>query len=552
MQETPQIPPGSPFSLTLVSIALVSLLFATEAKSQFRNVWIPSSLEAGRNANIVLEWSGRTPVAGLLIETTTALQIESTIFTCLDGEPQTKRDYSDANRVSYSISLNEPIRGDCSIVLTVSAPAIESTDEITVIPVFAPRKNGDDSQASTPVSQEVVTLSRYTEPDNRVGRFSGRVEELLATGQRVSLDRSFTTEFWMRTSAVDQVLLSTWDGENESPYPLEVVVEPGGRLVVYSGEPGLHESMSTRRPVADGQWHHVAVSNDARRRIARLSIDGEAVDSLQYRRRGRERVGPLVLAGRQSSNSRIGKGMYRGELDEIRLWTRDRSVREIDDSRSRANVQSHNLAYTQDFENSESSPNVSRVRSSLSFDAALVPILASVEDGSVTLEWTVPSDDIVRFVVEESSDGSKFTEVGSLNRDALTPESRMSFTREGVEGGVVYYRLKQVFTDRSSRYSDTVKIGLGVHPADESFDISNYPNPFSSETTLSFEVKEESHVTLSIWDITGQSVAVLVDEVVPAGIHEAVFQAADLPSGVYFARFENGSLKYSHKITVAR
>ena len=128
----------------------------------------------------------------------------------------------------------------------------------------------------------------------------------------------------------------------------------------------------------------------------------------------------------------------------------------------------------------------------------------------------------------------------------------MTHTETVDDSGVVFYRVKQVYGDGSHRYSATLKIGMGEPDLMPDLYLTNYPNPFDQETTISFEVEEEQHVRLSVWDVTGQAVVVLVDDQLPAGMHEAVFSAADLPSGVYFARLAIGARIESHKLTVAR
>ena len=64
----------------------------------------------------------------------------------------------------------------------------------------------------------------------------------------------------------------------------------------------------------------------------------------------------------------------------------------------------------------------------------------------------------------------------------------------------------------------------------------NYPNPFNPQTTVRFEMPESGHVRLSVHDVLGREIAVLVDGVVGAGQHDVTFEAGDLPSGTYMAR----------------
>lgn len=65
---------------------------------------------------------------------------------------------------------------------------------------------------------------------------------------------------------------------------------------------------------------------------------------------------------------------------------------------------------------------------------------------------------------------------------------------------------------------------------------SNYPNPFHFTTTISFSLFYTEYVTLQVFDIFGREIATLVDGELNPGEHSVVFDAKELPSGVYFYR----------------
>ena len=72
-------------------------------------------------------------------------------------------------------------------------------------------------------------------------------------------------------------------------------------------------------------------------------------------------------------------------------------------------------------------------------------------------------------------------------------------------------------------------------------DTRNYPNPFNPETTISFALTSASHVNLSIYNVLGQEVMVLLDETIPAGTHQVNWNCKNangesLSSGIYFYR----------------
>ena len=62
---------------------------------------------------------------------------------------------------------------------------------------------------------------------------------------------------------------------------------------------------------------------------------------------------------------------------------------------------------------------------------------------------------------------------------------------------------------------------------------NNYPNPFNPSTTIGFNIPEKGFVSLKVYDLLGREIAELVNEEKPAGIHEVIFDADELSSGVY-------------------
>lgn len=69
----------------------------------------------------------------------------------------------------------------------------------------------------------------------------------------------------------------------------------------------------------------------------------------------------------------------------------------------------------------------------------------------------------------------------------------------------------------------------------------SYPNPIGIVTTFEYELQEAGVATLTIFNITGQEVAILVNEKQSIGMHEVMWNAEGLPMGIYFYKLTVGS-----------
>ncbi len=80
----------------------------------------------------------------------------------------------------------------------------------------------------------------------------------------------------------------------------------------------------------------------------------------------------------------------------------------------------------------------------------------------------------------------------------------------------------------------------------------NYPNPFSSSTVVEFSVPIQSDVKLTVYNLLGQEVATLVDEIRPAGIYEILFDAGSLSNGVYFYQIKAADFIETKKMLLSK
>jgi hypothetical protein len=133
-------------------------------------------------------------------------------------------------------------------------------------------------------------------------------------------------------------------------------------------------------------------------------------------------------------------------------------------------------------------------------------------------------------------------------------ESEYTYTDASVEGEVVYYRVRLVPTNGAAETSSTIKVGRGPKTDAQATArlVSNYPNPFTESTTVAYEVREPTPVTLSVWTVTGTRVETLVDQQQSAGEYEVTFDATSLPSGSYFVRLKTPASTQMRRMTLLR
>ncbi|HEX2896787.1 MAG TPA: T9SS type A sorting domain-containing protein [candidate division Zixibacteria bacterium] len=104
---------------------------------------------------------------------------------------------------------------------------------------------------------------------------------------------------------------------------------------------------------------------------------------------------------------------------------------------------------------------------------------------------------------------------------------------------------------------------LGVDESDlnnipSTFELEqNYPNPFNPTTNIKYGLPAKSHMTLKIYNLLGQEINTLVDQIVPAGTHETEWNGrdktgAEVASGIYFYKLVAGDFVQTKKMMLVK
>lgn len=199
----------------------------------------------------------------------------------------------------------------------------------------------------------------------------------------------------------------------------------------------------------------------------------------------------------------------------------------------------------------------------VSYDAAAaLPVELLAFNGTIStnnqieLNWSTATEiNSYLFEIEKTTGlngGSGWKTIGSIPAagNSNAPKE-YAFTDIYPLYGKQYYRLKMIDTDGSFEYSQAVEVVNNSTPTEYALE-QNYPNPFNPNTTIAYQLPVESKVTLSVYNVLGEQVAILVDEVKTPGIHFADFNVSTLPSGMYVYVLKAGEFVSVKKMTLVK
>src|SRR5690606_21482967 len=148
----------------------------------------------------------------------------------------------------------------------------------------------------------------------------------------------------------------------------------------------------------------------------------------------------------------------------------------------------------------------------------------------------------------QRSFNGEFHNIGFINgAGTSTNTHHYSFVDDKVQYGTYSYRLKQIDYDGSFAYSNVIEIDV-LTPL--SFELAqNYPNPFNPTTIIEYSIVEPTNVSLIVYSILGEQVAVLVNnQFSEAGKFSVQLDGSGLASGTYIYRLQAGNFVSTKKM----
>ena len=166
---------------------------------------------------------------------------------------------------------------------------------------------------------------------------------------------------------------------------------------------------------------------------------------------------------------------------------------------------------------------------------------ASAKDGNITINWSTATETNNRgFEIERKSGNGDYQKEGYVPGFGTSSEPRAySFIDKNTGTGDYTYRLKQIDFNGSYSYSKELNVKV-ISPLKYALE-QNYPNPFNPNTTIKYSIPEDGIVKLKVYNVLGQEIKTLVNNVQKAGRYEIAFDASRFASGVYYYRLETSN-----------
>ena len=169
--------------------------------------------------------------------------------------------------------------------------------------------------------------------------------------------------------------------------------------------------------------------------------------------------------------------------------------------------------------------------------SGLITLRAQPEGRAVNLTWiTTNEKDVSGFDIEKKTANS-WEKIGKMLSDSSV-SGKYFFRDNHALAGSNSYRLKADTPEDKPVYSNIINVELK-----EIVVFQNVPNPFSSVTTIKYEVPREAPVNIVVYNTIGIPVAILANEIKKPGSYEVQWNAGNRVSGMYYYKVFIGDME---------
>ncbi len=316
----------------------------------------------------------------------------------------------------------------------------------------------------------------------------GNGSSLQITGNKITIEAWINVNEFKSQPFAGSVVVKD-QGSNSSGY----MIRCGGNGIINFniGNGSWHEINSPANAIQLNTWQHVATTYDGT--SMKIYIDGDLI--------AESNLPGLTIGNAAGSNLLVGDSpgfpgrVFNGKIDEVRIW---------------------NVARTQ-------------VQIQNTMNTVLTPEYYSTPDSGLAGYWRF--DEGAGQTAEDLSFYSNTATLGtSADPDVNDPT--------WVEANILILAVEE------EKNNATVP---------QNFSLSqNYPNPFNPSTKISWLSPVGTYNSLIIYNVLGREVETLVSEYMPAGKHEIIFNAEDLPSGVYFYQLKADTFVETRKMILIK
>jgi Leucine-rich repeat (LRR) protein len=176
----------------------------------------------------------------------------------------------------------------------------------------------------------------------------------------------------------------------------------------------------------------------------------------------------------------------------------------------------------------------------------------------ITVQATATDSGQAQVQVKIDWGDGNVSEYSDIKENGDTFEFTHSYSTDGIYNIVVMAR-NEFGSETNWSNHETVVVGDPTSSVDRvnnfALDFSleqNYPNPFNPKTTIEYKLVKSGQIKLTVLDILGREVAVLVDENQPTGNYKVTWTAQDFPSGIYVYSLSTGSETKNRKMLVIK